>query len=363
MTRPIQSWMEPSNARLAKLASLVTLPAYVRQVNMTDLRPEENVKRASFADMNHKDYPCHTKAATYLSYADFKFFGQSKLADAREIGNRLNHFVDYWQIRHDAQEIDKVAAAANKGLPDDHFAFVLKTGNTKQRSLRIKDAAEIKEAIQFLKANQYELNISERKMASCNILDRVAKLATALTVPDVDFLEKQAGRGMPASQKDLVHALESRSFHCKQSHIDISNRFKKIAEQIKLTPVEGPAQLMKLATAIEQADCVTGLFGNYTDRLPSPNDLVFGVTPTAKTAAENNIFRTPTGRVYHASDLKKIALAEVTNLLGIDFTNSVRDGVHLDVAKLQNKMASSNIGHQRMLEAFFDKNCIKFQHA
>lgn len=364
-TRPTQSWMEPSNTHLAKLASTIgTLPDYVKQADMETLRPVENTKTASYADIRHQDYPCHSKAATFLSYADYKLFGHSKLASSAELEKRLEHFVDFWQIRQDANNIDKLASRMALGLPDDHYAFVSTTDKgAKVRTMRIKDANEIKEAIEFLRNNQTYLNLPERHKCAMRIIDRQQKLAAAIPVADVEFLEKQAGLGEPESAGDLVMGLEARARHCKLGHPVISDRFSKIAAQAKQSPVYMPQELLKLASAIEQADAVTGLLGNYTERLPSANDLVFAVTPTSKTAAVNDIFRSPTGRVYHASDLQKIALADLSQLMGGDFTASVREGIHIDPTKLQSKMAQCDLGKQRVLEALFDQHHLKFQHA
>lgn len=356
--------MEASNTHLAKLASTLgsILPDYVRQADMEALRPNENTKTASFADSKYLDYPCHSKVATYLSYADYKLFGLSKLASSTDLGKRLEHFVDYWQIRHDTNEVDKLASRMALGMPDDNYAFISTTEKgAKVRTVRIKDAAEIKQAVDFLRQNMAHLNMLERQKIAMRVLDRRQKLAAALPTEDIALLEKQAGVGEPESAGDLVMGLEARARHCKLGHPVISERFSKIAAQAKQTPIYMPQELFKLAVAIEQADAVTGLYGNYTDRLPSPNDLVFAVTPTAKTAATNDIFRSPTGRVYHASDLQKVALADVSALMGSDFTSSVRDGTHLDPTKLQSKMASCNPGQQRILENLFDQHHVKFQ--
>lgn len=363
--RPVQSWVEPTNTHLIKLASTIgKLPDYVKQADMESLRPSENTKVASFADVRHRDYPCHTKAATFLSYADYKLFGVSKLATSTDLENRLNHFVDFYQIRHDTNEVDKLASRMATGYPDDHYAFVSTTEKgAKVRTVRIKDAGELKTATEFLQGNLTYLNFPERQKIASRILDRRNKLAAAMTSDEVEFLEKQAGIGEPESPQSLIAGLEARARHCKLAHPVVSERFSKIAAQAKTNPIYLPAQLTKLAIAIEQADGLTGLYGNYTDRLPSPNDLVFGSTPTAKTAAAANIFRSPTGRVYHASDLQKVALADVTQLMGTDFTTSVRDGVHLDPAKLQTKMAQCNIGQQRVLETLFDRHHVRFEQA
>lgn len=357
--------MEPSNTHLAKLASTIgTLPGYVKQASMETLRPDETTKVAQYADLQHRDYPCHSKAATYLSYADYKLFGKSKLANSPELEKRLDHFVDFWQIRSDANAIDKLAARMATDLPDDNYAFVSTTEKgAKVRTIRIKDAAEIQSAVDFLRGNLTYMNLPERQKIALRILDRRQKLAAALSVADVEFLEKQAGVGEPESAGDLILGLEARARHCKLAHPAISERFTKIAAQAKQNPIYMPQELIKLATIIEQADAVTGLFGNYTERLPSPNDLVFAVTPTAKTAAMNDIFRTPTGRVYHASDLQKVALADVTQLMGGDFTSAVRSGIHLDPTKLQSKIAQCSVGHQRALEALLDQHHVKFSYA
>lgn len=359
--------MEPSNTHLAKLAATIgnaLLPAYVKSAEMESLRPAENTKVASFADVRHVDYPCHSKAATFLSYADYKLFGHAKLASSADLEKRLDHFVDLWQIRQDTNNIDKLASRMALGLPDDHYAFVSTTEKgAKVRTMRISDAAEIKTAVDFLRNNLTYLNLPERQKCAMRILDRRTKLAASLSPDDIELLEKQAGVGEPESAGDLVLGLEARARHCKVGHPVIADRFTKIAAQAKQNPIYMPQELLKLATVIEQADSVTGLFGNYTERLPSPNDLVFAVTPTSKTAASNDIFRSPTGRMYHASDLKKIALADLTQLMGGDFTASVREGVHIDPSKLQSKMAQCNVGQQRVLESLFDQHHVKFQHA
>jgi hypothetical protein len=363
---PIQSWMEPTNTRLAKLAQLIgqdNLPDYVRKMGMDTLRPEGSTKIAAFADRTRLDYPCHTKAATYLSYADYKLLGSATKRASAEFEHRLNNMVDYYQIRHDVAAIDKLASEMNVGLPDDHYAMVKTSGEHKIRQLRIKDAKEIVEVIDFLRKNAYELNFAERRTIASNILDRREKLATALDLSDVEYLEKQAGRGEPVSSDDLVAGIEARSRHCKLAHPQLSEKLVKIAEEAKANTIYAPQHLLKLATSLEMVDACTGLFGNYTSRLPSPNDLVFAVTPTSKSAAMADICKTASGRVYHGADLRKVALADISRLMGTDFSADIRDGVTVCPERLQSKLASCSATERQCLEALFDQKAIRFTHA
>jgi hypothetical protein len=327
---------DKNRTELVKLASRYSFPNFVRIADLDATMNPDNVAVTAYADPVHQKYACHTAAATWLSAAYFHEKSAEYHPKQRErICERLEKFANYFGIRSDYDALVKQADTlrGDDQLPDSSYAYVWQSKDgSKERYYPMTNALQVKIAAEWLQHNQDRIPFADRNVIGNKILEKAARYGANLGECG-DFIEKQAGRGIP-DPTEVYSLLENRATLArKQEH---KEAILKLAHAVKSTPRVAlqPNELVKLAATVDMIDHAIGLKGKYTEVLPRPEDVIFKITYTKAASDMSRLCALQTGNVYEKEQLSKLAREDVVNLFGNDFANEVCTGLDVDPEKL-----------------------------
>jgi hypothetical protein len=312
----------------------------------------------TYADKVRKQFPCHTKIATWLS----ALFYQEKRAefhpkDRAQIEKNLDYYASYWLIKpaYDALKAraDDLEKKADSFLPDSAYMYVwVNEDGSKDRRLPLRSAAEVKAAADYLFEYRDRFDFPARHAMARKVLEKASHYGAAVT-NRIEFLEKQAGRGV-CDPKEVALEIEKRALlvpaDAGVTHDEdgkpsegLRERFRKMAATIADTPSQHlhPDRLVKLATTIDQLDRQLGLVPRYGQGLTRPEDVVFSAT-FAKAAAELTArVATTTGTVYEKAAFGRLALSDVKALFGDEFAGRIGTPLgDVDAEKMAEEVAT-----------------------
>lgn len=324
-----------------RLAKLYPLPDYVKQASQSVLEPAESLPTTAFADIVRKRFPCHTKAATYISYMYF-LEGKDDIPDksAGLIQSRLNNFAARWGIAPDVKALRTKHAAAHRNsrdaLPDSAFAIVwVDDGGRKSRHLPLRNAMEVKIAAEWFRTNRDHFKWDDRQTIATKILDKAARFGAGLGEALDDMLEKQAGQGVyvPSVAAEMI---QNRVRAVDKLPEAVRLQMLKLAKEVQANPAlaTDPATTANLARTIDVFDRGYGLAGHYSGLVPRIEDVLFAGTLKMAGKFVKNACTLITGAVFEKEQFGKLAVSEVRALLGDDIAGAVADGLEIDPEKM-----------------------------
>jgi hypothetical protein len=327
-----------NKAELAKLARRYDFPDFVKSANLdTTMTPSERLAVTAYADPVRKKFACHSPAATWLSAMYFhEKSAEYHPKDQVRICERFEQLADYFAIRpaYDAVVKRSTDLRGSNELPDSSYAYVWQSDDgNKERYYPMTSGLEVKAAAEWLYDNRDRIPFAHRNTIGNKILEKAARYGAAMGGDLTDFVEKQAGQGIP-DPPELYTLLERRAALAdSQKHQDA---IMKLAAAIKDTPhiALQPPELVKLATTVDIIDHAIGLHGKYTDILPRPEDVIFKVTYTKAASDMGQLCAMQTGSIYEKDQLSKLAREDVEGLFGTDFANEVCTGLDVDGEKI-----------------------------
>jgi len=332
---------DKNQTELVKIANRFELPDFVKEAaispSMDPVGSGLQIAVTAYADPVRKKFACHSAAATWLSAAYF----HDKSAeyhpnDRRRVCERFEHFADFFGMRPAYDEIVKKAELlrGSDQLPDSSYAYVWEADNgSKERFYPLTSSAEVKVAAEWLHASRDRIPFAERHTVSKKILEKAARYGAGLGDDLTDFIEKQAGRGIP-NPASLYKMLENRAVLAdSEAHREA---IMKVAAAVKATPRQALQQneLIKLASLVDVVDHSLGLIGKYTDMLPRPEDIIFEVTFTKAASDFSQLCTLQTGNIYGKDQLSKLARDSVVSVFGEDFADAVCTGFDVDPEKV-----------------------------
>lgn len=328
---------DKAKTELTKIASRYDFPGFVRNADLDATMDPGQIAVTAYADPTQKKYACHTAAATWLSAAYFHEKSAEYHPKQRErICERFERFADYFGIRPEYDKLVKRAEALRGAdtLPDSSYAYVWQSKDgVKERYYPMTNTLGVKVAAEWLRDNQDRIPFSDRNVIGNKIVEKAARYGAALGESLTDFVEKQAGRGIP-DPDELYAMLERRAMLAKtQQHREA---IAKLASAVKAAPrlTLQQNELVKLAATIDMVDYAIGLKGKYTETLPRPEDVIFKVTYTKAAADHGRLCALTTGNVYEKDQFSKLAREDVINLFGNDFADEVCTGLDVDPEKI-----------------------------
>lgn len=339
-----------SGAELSRLARRYTLPDFVKQADMQRVFAPRDRAAGFFADMPHREYPCDTAPATFLSAMYFlDKAAQFHPKEAERIEERLSQFADYWgikeayvRLRGEARQSYKAAAAAGEQphLPDSAYGYVHvdpETGH-KERRLRLASALDCKEAAEWLHHHRAMVPFLERHAIAQRVRGQAARLGANLGKL-AEFVERQAGRGV-CNPDEVNRMLQQRVALAKTAAQ--RETATKLADAVRQEARQAlhPGVLVKLAAAVDSMDRLMGLHTRYDASIQPPEDVLFQVTYTKIASLHNEHVTTHTGRIYDKQALSRLSLDDVRGVFGDEFVERVRDGINISAAKMAEEAAT-----------------------
>jgi hypothetical protein len=342
---------------LHRYSQLYDFPEFVKKANLEKVFRPRSDAVTYYADPVRRQFPCDDAASTWLSALYFtEKRAEFHPKDRTRIQERLDNYVHYWRIEAPVRAMLVKNAAYNReldgALPDSAYAFVWQDGATgrKERRLPLRNAAEVKAAAEYVEQYRDRFTFKDRHTMSKRILEKAARYGAAVA-PQLDFLEKQAGRGVCDPDR-VVAMLRDRaklaSLPALQQHL------VKLAATVKGQPRQalGPDMLVKLAEIVDEVDRALGVYGRYSRDVPRPEDVIFEVTFTKAAAETVALVPLTSGKTYAKTDLAKVGLDEVRSLFGDDFADEVKGGVgRVDVEKLAELAATLPRGDAELFDS------------
>lgn len=352
---------DTQGVQLAKLSHHYEFPSFVKTADFTQVMTPTNLERNVYADYYNKEFPCHTKAATWVSAMYFfENRGDLNPKQASAIEQRLQQFADYHRIRNAYNDLKQQHQSLHKeaALSDDQYAYVWvgEDGNV-QRQYPLRNPLEVKEAANWFHTYRDHWIYSDRRKIATRILKRANDYGAQLP-PVIDlFLRKQAGEGIP-DPREVVVMLNNRAH--LTNNPDLKAGVTKLAHTVQTQPAQtlAPAQLEKLAEVVDQIDRTIGLVGKYTDTVPRPEDVIFRNTYKEATGFVSDCCTLTNGSIYNKPDFKRVKLSEVQALFGDSFASEIRSGLDVDPEKFAQLAHTLPRGEADMLDRLLSDHAI-----
>ena len=326
-----------NRVELVKFAKRYEFPKFVKEADLDMTMAPERIAVTAYADPVRKKFACHNAAATWLSAVYFhEKSAEYHTKDRDRIRERFEKFADFFAIRPAYDSVVKKADTlrGDNQLPDSNYAYVWQSHDgTKERYYPLDTTPNIKVAAEWLDKEKDAIPFHDRNVIATKILKRANDKGAALGNRLTDFIEKQAGRGIP-DPPELYTMLDRRAKLARAE--EHRTAITKLAEAVKSTPHTAlqPNELVKLATTVDMIDHAIGLKGKYTELLPRPEDVIFKVTYTKAASDHAQLCALQTGSIFGKEQLSKLAKEDVESLFGTDFAHEVSTGLDVDAEKL-----------------------------
>lgn len=321
---------DKNHTELARLSQLYEFPNFVKTANMDETLNPDSIKApvTVYADPVNKQFPCHTKAATWLN----ALWWEEKKAEFHpstraKIEARLDQYVGFWHIKEAVMKMrakhKDLHKEAESQLPDSVYGIVWvdPSSGHKERYLRMSNPMEVKVAAEYLEKHRDRLPFSDRHTVALKIVERANHYGVGLG-KSAEFIEKQAGRGVP-DLPEVVQMIQSRAMLAKNA--TLREHFQKMAAEVSAMPRKAlmPEILVKLADTMDKLDRDLGLVGKYSGTLQRPEDVIFKATFTKASSEVMAHVATTSGKLYEKSAFKRIDVGSLKDAFGDGFVRQV----------------------------------------
>lgn len=343
------------------------IPDFVKRADYDKVMRPGRLPVTVYADAVNHQFACHNAASTFLSvmfYHEKRASFHSK--EQTRIENRLNHYVDFWAIRSPVERFlsrhEERCKSAAAELPDDAYAYVwVDEDGNKERWMRMTTAAEVKQAADALQEIAPRMPFSDRHVVARRILNKMAAYGAAVPPDQLEFLERQAGRGVCDPER-VAAMLEGRA-KMAAHNVALRDHVRELAASVRKSPAVflDPGTLVKLAETIYDVDMGLGIRPEgYCESVPRPEDVLFEVSFTKTAAALAERVATTSGTVYTKTALASVPLEEIRSVFGDDFVDEVKaadDGI--DPEKMAELVATLPRPEAEMLDRLMGENGIR----
>lgn len=348
---------DKNHTELVRLSQQYAFPDFVKSadLNLTLNPSEATAPITTYADPVRRQYPCHTKAATWLSALWFEEKkAEFHTSDRRKISDRLDQYIGFWKIKEAVHKMRSqfgdLHKEAQTQLPDSMFGYVWTEPGTgkKERYLRMSNPMEVKVAAEYLNDNRARLPFRDRNTIARKICERANHYGVGLGKL-AEFVERQAGRGV-CDPAEVVQMIRQRSMLTKDA--GLRERFHAMANEVQSLERRAlmPDVLVKLAETMDMLD--RGLGVKYGGTVVPPEDIIFKATFT-KTAEEvMQHVSTTSGKVYEKTAFKRVDLAALRDAFGPEFVK--QSTTHLgdvDTEKLAELVTTLPRGDAELFDA------------
>lgn len=182
-----------TTAYLYRLMNEFEFPEFVKNATADDVSiPEEGIPDHLYADDKFKKYPCHTKAATAISAAQFVEDFDTLSEERRKY--ILKNLLSHAQQLKIAEDITKILTT--KPARKEKYALdIVDLEGNRRRLFPIRNETETKKAASYLLEHWRDIPADHRETIANNILKEAADNNYALGEYKIK-LEKLSGNGL-----------------------------------------------------------------------------------------------------------------------------------------------------------------------
>lgn len=288
---------------LHALNETYTMPEYVKQAELETLDPDvlDKLPAQAFADPAYHRYPCHTKAAAWVSMGYF-LKDLDNIPEGKQdiLFNNFEKFAKYYHMEDDyAQLLQKTIGQEKQAaaVPVSNSPKLTEFGGS------IGNVDEICKAASWLVRQANKLPLSKRsEMAS-----RIIKQADAFGVklPERESLEKTAGFGVN-EPKEIINLMHIRASMSKNA--EYADELNGLADRLTSRNFPPFSSIwMKVAYAIDDFDKMAGLMHyRETGDMPLPEEVVFAIPQVTIKEADSATVQLQNGQIYQLSKLAEV---------------------------------------------------------
>lgn len=349
-----------AQVQLNDMAQRYAFPDFVKQADSADITTLP-ARKGAFAETVNQHFPCHTKAAAWLSCLYFVENGHNLPRDLRErAAEHLVKFADMWGISSDYAAIrrrhDELSVPGESQLPDSAFAIVKASSDGRLvREYPLRNAVEVKAAAVWfhdnLPAMRQVYPFRDRQVIATRIMDKAAEFGAALG-DYKETLEKSAGHGTSTAQSCADHFRHRATLAMGKLPLEKIASLEAISNDLRGRPAFFNDQELRgdLVTVLELMDREMGLTNKYAENIPAPEDIMFGLTRTKLSTLHDSAVELCTGSVFTVDQLRKVALETLRDVFGKELAETVRQGLRVNTTKLAAVAERLNYSQAQSLE-------------
>jgi len=302
-----------------------TVPEFVKTASDNDqFGDPELLQNHVYADPSKRRFPCHTKAATWLSAAYFAHQqSQYSKVHGEFVRDRILKTAQFFNIEPGVKELFKEAAAVNSYedavTPDNAYALIWKAADgTTQKNYPMRNPSEVKIAAEWFNRNWSAFDFDTRHEVARKLFTKMAEMQ--VTVDDSSQIERCAGFGY-CEKEAMQTAWETRAILSRQKYPEYSKQAAVLAKSIADNSVDlrDFSLRTKMASSMDSFDDLTMLRKFYGGSIDWPENTLFAVTQKVASDFINDHVMTTTGSVYEHADLKQLSAGDLQDWMGNDF--------------------------------------------
>jgi hypothetical protein len=349
---------DPAGTRLyGVLSGNVPVPECIKDASSDDLYGAGDLPQEAYADPNRREFPCHTKAACWLSAAFLASSGMVQEEPNRydRVKGALLKLAAVHNVLGDVEsalglrEVEKTAAV--QGDRDEDYALVTSLADgSAVRRYRISNPSEVKAAAAYLTRHRDGLPYADRRVMAGRILAKAAALKVALDPDAVEALDRQAGLATGTASA-AAQELRRRADCMVSREPKLAAELNDAAADCLAFPEKARAKMAGLAEALDALDREYGLTVLYDNGgWRRPEDVLLGVTEKVASEFLDSHCRLMTGNVYAVNDFHRLDPGAVGAVFGDDFLHDVAPGGVISASKMAEAAAALPVPDAEILE-------------
>lgn len=350
------------------------LPDFVKSASIASLVPVQPEEKQCVADPINNRFPCHNKAATFVSYL-YYLSQRDKYAPAHQriVDKQFAKYAALWNIRLEMRQAWEKASSQppKRPLNDSEYAIVasVKKANGEKTVIRrvpISTAQETAKAaawfVQNLGMLRNKMSFAKRADIAQRILDQAEKLGANLGESE-RVLRKCACEGI--SEPSYIGDQIRRRLKLMRN---VSPEFRKqaeaLAQKVGSTNILAldPATRRQMAELLDDWDHTHKLRESYGRGIDSPEETLFKIGRHDLDYFRKCSCSLATGSMYLSEDFEKLSVADVRSILGDEIADAVAKGMHVDGQKMAEIAATLPRPQAELLESLLEEQGIKPFH-
>jgi hypothetical protein len=334
------------------------LPEFVKNAASEDVFESEELPAHCYADQSTKRLRIDTKAAAWLSAAQYK-----NSPDAWTKGQQI-------QIEFELNKAANIhgitpelpAANPHAGIiPDpDEEEESDDEDNILPGSHPVRSPEEAHVAGNYLQQHHDSLEPDHLKEAAFKLHSKAAKMNVTFDKKTEQFLDRILGFGA-CSVKNASQAIVDRAMLFPSGSAE-RNDLEGFAKDFKTSPLSGVDRpmLTKLAAKLREFDKKYELDQRYEDGLLRPEEIFFEFTSKDAEALDSEHVTLADGSAYTVEDLQKLSLESLESVLGEKVANDLRTYQILGKTRdFVGRLASMDKQSAVLVKTILSKNGVK----
>lgn len=318
------------------------IPDYVKQASMTPKGEDSSLKLKiplqSYGDPLNRLYPCHTKAAAWLSAVSLHYQKPNILPERFDwLQENVQKKLAFFNVDNPISSVESQTQKEASEINEEDYAWVCEKEGQPRGYLPLTDNDSVVEAVDYLKNNRDSIPLKYRRKIAKAIANRVDEFGEKLSDDDRDLLMKQAGYGMPRYDLMGQIKIDREPFIRTTQQLEVLEKIAGVVSDLsskeaakgkkKKTDLE---LLNEIEEKLDQFDEITGVKKSYDTSVCRPEDIFHGVTYEKAASTLATVCELSNGIVFEKSAFEGISPGKVQSNFGDDFLNRVTIGLKID---------------------------------